>query len=330
MAKRKRLGPARTDTAPSAPSEQPQSAMQPLGGATAPIATVASDAALVAAFEEVSDTLTQARSSGRMILDIPLADIRTDYLVRDRLATDADGMEELKASLRARGQQTPIEVTALPGGGYGLISGWRRVAALTELAAEGGIDTVQALLRQPDDAAEAYVAMVEENEIRVGLSYYERARIAVKAVEQGVYPDQRRALQGLFANASRPRRSKIGSFMRLVEALDAELRFPTHIGERLGLAVSKVLAETPAKAKGLTTALKEAAATTPEAEQAALEAALTDKKKLPERPVVETRIDSKLTVVEHPNGALLLRGSGVDAALRDRLIAWLREQTSNA
>ena len=50
--------------------------------------------------------------------------------------------------------------------------------------------------------------MVEENEIRVGLSYYERARIVAKAVAQGVFETEKQALQRLFHTASRPKRSK--------------------------------------------------------------------------------------------------------------------------
>ena len=55
---------------------------------------------------------------------------------------------------------------ALP---YGLISGWRRLTALQALHAETGearFATVQALVRRPETAADAYVTMVEENEIR--------------------------------------------------------------------------------------------------------------------------------------------------------------------
>ena len=83
--------------------------------------------------------------------------------------------------------------------------------------------------------------MVEENEIRVGLSYYERARIAARAAELGVFPDTASALARLFASASRAKRSKIGSFLRLYTALDDRLRFPAAIPERLGLRLARAL-----------------------------------------------------------------------------------------
>ena len=67
--------------------------------------------------------------------------------------------------------------------------------------------------------------MIEENEIRLGLSYFERARIVVKLVEQGVFGTGRAALQTLFRSASRAKRSKIGSFLPVVRRLEDVLRF---------------------------------------------------------------------------------------------------------
>ena len=126
---------------------------------------------------------------------------------------------------------------ALP---YGLISGWRRLQALKALHAETGeprFATVQALVRRPETAADAYVTMVEENEIRLGLSHYERARVAALATARGVFPTEDDALRALFATASRPKRSRIRAFLEIFHALDGCLRFPAHLPERLGLAL---------------------------------------------------------------------------------------------
>ena len=126
---------------------------------------------------------------------------------------------------------------ALP---YGLISGWRRLQALKALHAATGeprFATVQALVRRPETAADAYVTMVEENEIRLGLSHYERARVAALATARGVFPTEDDALRALFATASRPKRSRIRAFLEIFHALDGCLRFPAHLPERLGLAL---------------------------------------------------------------------------------------------
>lgn len=253
----------------------------------APIARVAAEAAGSAALQELADTLTRARETGRLVLDLPLEAIAPDHLVRDRLPEEspdrAEEMAALVASIRAHGQRTPIEVTprveaggepgALPAPAlpWGLVSGWRRLRALKALHAETGdprFATVQALVRRPDSVADAYVAMVEENEIRLGLSQYERARVAALATARGVFPTEKAALLALFATASRPKRSRIRAFLEIVHALDGHLRFPAELPERLGLALVERLREGHGPA--IAAALDAAAPATAAAEQALL------------------------------------------------------------
>ena len=254
MAKRKRLTPAQPGYfTTNARAPETKSMPGPDFGAppvppSAPIAQVAGDTATRAALDEVTDVLRTARSQGRMIEALDLTAIDATHLVRDRLVQDDEDMDALIASLRARGQQTPIEVTALanPGDGpaYGLISGWRRLTALNRLyqeTREAQYATIKALVIAPESAQAAYVAMVEENEIRTNLSLYERARIALRAASEGIYPTPRHAVLGLFGATSRAKRSKIGRFVALVEMLDGALAYPTAIPEKLGLDLVKVL-----------------------------------------------------------------------------------------
>lgn len=256
----------------------------PAPGPALPIAQVAGDAAAMAALAAVSEELANARATGRMVLALPLAAIVEDHLIRDRVAQDPEEMAALKQSLAARGQQTPVEVTEIGPGRYGLISGARRMTALRELQAETGearFGQVLALLRRPEGGAAPYVAMVEENEIRVGLSFYERARIVMRAVEAGVYDSEKKALQGLFATASFAKRSKIKSFIPIVAALDGSLRFPARLSERLGLRLSKALEE-PGFAARAVAALTAAAPASAEAEAAVLERLLRPAAPAPE------------------------------------------------
>jgi ParB family chromosome partitioning protein len=232
-------------------------ATKPMGNpfAVPPIAQVAADAAAAAeplpaeARVEIArdrsdaETLRSARASGRLIEEISVADIATDELSRDRMALSRDELDELKISIRSHGLRLPVEVfeIAEPGQGarYGLISGLRRVTAVRELYGPGA--RVAALVRQPRDAAEATVAMVEENEIRAGLSHYERGRIAVLATRQGRFADLDEAVARLFGSASKAKRSKIRSFALVHEELGDMLGFPQELTEKDGLRLANAL-----------------------------------------------------------------------------------------
>jgi hypothetical protein len=278
---------------------------------SAPIARVAAEAASAAALEDLAATVAQARAAGRMVLDLPLDAIAPDHLTRDRLPAEDEEMAVLRASIRLHGQRTPIEVTPLSGAlPYGLISGWRRLEAL------------KALVRRPETAADAYVTMVEENEIRVGLSHYERARVAARATERGVFASEKAALRALFATASRPKRSRIRAFLEIYHALDGTLRFPAHLPERQGLALVGLIRA--GGAGRIAEAVARADPATPEAERAALERLL--RKPAAARPApeplrpglsLETRLAGRTLT-------LRLRGSAVTPALADEIRETLR------
>lgn len=327
MAKRKRLSP--TPLAYSPDQSVPETKLM----MRVPIADVAADSSASAAFAEVTEAMQAARDDGRMVLEIALTDIQMDFLVRDRMASDDAEMTALKTSIAERGQQTAIEVIALSEGGYGLISGWRRCQALKALFEETGEDRflrVLALNRRPVDQAESYIAMVEENEIRVGLSYYERARIAAKATEQGAYADEKQALQSLFRSASRAKRSKIGSFLNVYHALDEALNFPETIGERLGLKLARQIEASRDGGRALRTRIANAGARTAEGEQAAVEAALkavqrSARKLAPKiSPRLQTRhLKSGIVAQFHSDGRLELSGKGMTQELGEQLLEWL-------
>jgi ParB/RepB/Spo0J family partition protein len=325
MAKRKRLSPAAL-AGPEVSAPETKTAFGWSGHAArrAPIADVSGEAAQQSAFEEVADELRRARSEGRMVLRLPLSAVEAGHLVRDRVVADPEDMEVLKTSLRDRGQQTPVEVVELGAGRYGLISGWRRLMALQALSAEDpdSFGFVQALVRAPDTAAEAYRAMVEENEIRADLSFYERARIAVQAARQGIYSDTKAAVQSLFSAARAPKRSKILSFAVLVEALDDHLRFPTAIPEKLGLPLVAALQERTGFRRSLTEALRKAAPADAAAERAVLERALKGQGAARARPDKGEQVAPGVTLMPG-RGRLTLSGKGVDGALIEDLRAWL-------
>ena len=339
MAKRRRLGPA-----VMAGPEENQRENQSLTGnsgsvASPPIAQVAGIAASQAAARELADALTSARAEGRLVQDLLLSDIDETYLTRDRIFADAGDLAALVASIRDRGQQMPIEVVDKRGDAtgagdgegprYGLISGWRRVAALRQLAEEaaGGPDgaefgTVRAVLRRPDGAADAYLSMVEENELRVGLSYYERAQIAARATDLGVFDSSAVAVQSLFPTASKAKRSKINSFIRVFRVLDPVLQFPEAIPERLGLRLAKAL--DAGQGRTLFAALREGGPfADPKAEQGRVERVLTSKTGSNVRPRAEKQTYAGGISLSRTATGLSLSGAGVDADLERDLAGWL-------
>ncbi|EKX56826.1 Plasmid replication protein RepB [Rhodobacter sp. AKP1] len=367
MAKRKRLtlpplggfapGPASASEASPAPAPASASALGP-GLAPAPISRVTGEAAATAALREVAEELGAARSEGRLVLRLELDRIEEGWLVRDRIGLEAEELASLMTSLAAHGQRSPIEVTDMGEGRFGLISGWRRVTALRRLHAETGEErfaTVLALLRRPDTAAAAYVAMVEENEIRAGLSYFERARIAAKAVEAGVFATDKLALQQLYGSASRAKRSKIGSFLGIYRALEGALRYPSALPERLGLALARRLEEEPGFAAEVAAALAAATPDSAEAELAliadllapAAEAASEPARPSTPDPVPEApapvpasapaarparppapaaELRPGLFLKADGAGSLHLYGPAVDEAFRARLRDWLASE----
>lgn len=323
MAKRRRLdvpkSPAAAQTAP-----RPASPVS----APPPIASVAGEASAIAAAQGAVADIEAARAEGRLVISIPLEAIEVDHLVRDRVANEDEDMAALKASLKAHGQRTPIEVDEVGPGRFGLISGWRRLWALKALAEETGaaaFGTVKAIIRAPKDAGAAYIAMVEENEIRVGLSYYERARIAMMAARRGAFENAEAAVDTLFAAGSKAKRSKIRSFMTIHDALGAALRFPAAMPERLGLRVAGALKD------GQTRALKAALtppATSAEDEAARLETVL---KTLSRKPTPTPTKGAKSAGTSRAPVLVAVRGSGAGrvvtlkgAGLDDALVAKIK------
>lgn len=340
MARRRRLDPPRPGAFAGEPArtEPAGAGIFPLGAPrqAPPISHVAGEAAASAALEDLSEALRSAREEGRLVQAVDLDAVEADHLIRDRMAAEAGEFEALTASLRARGQQTPVELVALGPGRYGLISGWRRLTALRRLHEETGdprFAKVLALLRRPQDAPAAYQAMVEENEIRVGLSYYERARIVARTVDAGVFRDEAAALRGLFGAASRAKRSKIASFAALHRALDGALRFPAAIPERLGLRLARALEEDPGLGPRLRERLRKTPPADAEAELAALARACGQKPPAPAAPAAAVPpapapgpAPRRIALEPSPDPArpgLLLTGPGVDAGFRRRLEAWL-------
>lgn len=337
MAKRKRL------EAPSADAlsalEQSLISDRPLrspGIAAPPIAQVAAEAAQAAEIASPEDRATHARlaqdaerlrqaeASGLLIVEIPIDQIKIDFITRDRVDLDPEAMVELIASVRANGMRLPIEVCALGKGEYGLISGYRRLCAVRDIAEAEGLapPLIRALVQPTTDRAHGLIAMVEENEVRSDLTPYERGRIAIIAVRDGTFASLEDAVNALFGTASKAKRSKIRSFARVFDAFGDALAFGPALKERDGLALASALKS--GEGARVTAALKGKRPKTAGEELNAIRTALSapaGRKTTPPKKRVSAR-PAELSETVHICDGVSLRYHRSDAGHQIRFMGW--------
>ena len=182
------------------------------------------------------------------ILNLPLHAIAMDALPRDRSALDPDALDALQASIARDGQRQPIEVWQLgtptaQGHTHGLISGLRRLTVHHTLhrLRPTAFGTIHAILRQPASIAAAMAAMVAENEIRAELSAWDKGRVLVQSVDQGLFDCIETATNHLHPTATRQKRSLLRSFAHVVDALDGALTDPHTLSSNRMLQLASAL-----------------------------------------------------------------------------------------
>ena len=172
---------------------------------------------------------------------IPTAAIDADALPRDRSALSTRAMAELKSSIVAHGLRLPIEVFATESG-FGLLSGYRRLMAFRDLEEIHGarFATIPAFLRPPEDATTAFARVVEENDIREGISPWEQGRTLLTARAAGLETFDA-ALQALYPFANRQKHSRLRMLAEVVEAMDDRIAEPETWSENRLLRLGTLL-----------------------------------------------------------------------------------------
>lgn len=168
-----------------------------------------------------------------IIHHIPLTDIHPNALPRDRTREDPEADHELMQSICIDGLRQPIEVwelsTPMPDGQrYGLISGFRRLAACTTLEK----DTIPALLRTPESIPKAVTAMVAENEIRSQISPWEKVRLILQCLGEGIFDTPDAAISTLFPLSSRQKTARLRGLVPVVQCFDGLLNAPERLTTR--------------------------------------------------------------------------------------------------
>jgi ParB family chromosome partitioning protein len=140
----------------------------------------------------------EAKAQGRLLLELDPKKIRaTAFRNRhDRsLMADDPKFKELKDSIEAHGQETPIRVrpvkNALPFE-FEIISGHRRHAACLALdaALANGFPILAIVDAEAAEARDLVLKMYRENEERYDLSAFEKGQMFARWLEAGVYPSQ--------------------------------------------------------------------------------------------------------------------------------------------
>ena len=350
MAKRRKLeAPSAADLSALDAEFRSETRTRP-NPATAPISQIASEAAQASRLDDAqtrldrldAERLRSAQEQGLLISEIATADIVTNQMIRDRTVLDADELTELQISIRANGLRLPIEVFQ-DGDGYALLSGYRRLLAVRNLAElnPGNYTTIKALIRPATDTAGAFAAMVEENEIRANLSHYERGRIAAIAAQQGAFESTETAVNMLFNTASKSKRSKVRSFAEVFEMMGDLLEHPENLTERRGLRLAGALRQ--GGKPQLRDALSTGQGGSPDAEWYALEPAIIAIEEGPQRAAKRGRpktqpaagwegrdtlhLSSGITLRKETdsNGYLIrFNGKGIDSEVMDSVMVELQ------
>ncbi|MGH1331776.1 MAG: ParB/RepB/Spo0J family partition protein [Paracoccaceae bacterium] len=196
------------------------------------------------------------REAGHVVQAVPLEDVHSFMLVRDRLPGEDEELDGLVTSIKELGLSNPIRVLPRPDGtGFELVQGYRRLSAykrLLEETGEGAWASIPALVMAGEaDISGLYRRMVDENVIRKDLSF---AEMAFAAQNYAADPatgasNLSDAVAALFQSAPYSKRSYIRSFALLLERLGDALDYPTQIPRALGVSLARVLKEQPEAAK---------------------------------------------------------------------------------
>ena len=183
---------------------------------------------------------------------VPLDQIETYKLTRDRALGDDIELAELVTSIRDVGLSNPIRVEQRSDGRFELVQGYRRLSAYRVLLEETGDANLwgaipAAIMQRGETMEMLYRRMVDENMVRKDISFAEMAMMALNfaADPTTVETDADRAVAQLFQSASYSKRSYIRGFIRMMDVLGEHLKFYQHIPRALGLRVSDELEERP-------------------------------------------------------------------------------------
>ncbi|AUQ60447.1 ParB/RepB/Spo0J family partition protein [Phaeobacter inhibens] len=293
--------PAPSDPHPAVGAPETKSAFRTGEARRGPMATAISENAdalrtraeveqnIRAENDRLAHEFVRLKTLGLVVDRIPLDQISTSKLIRDRAVNRDPELEELKESIRDLGLSNPIRVEE-DGDGYQLVQGFRRLSAYRALYEETGDEQFRlipaGLVARGETLQGLYRRMVDENLVRRDISFSEMAQLALSyAQDPETGSDSvEESVALLYASAGRQKRSYIRHFAELLEMIGAELSFAEAIPRALGLDLKKHLVDTPSALAALRQRLRERSFSSAEEELSLLRQAL----KTPASNVKET------------------------------------------
>lgn len=204
----------------------------------------AAEAVIRAENDALAHEFVRLKKLGLVVDMIPVDQVETGKLIRDRSRRLDPELDELKASIRAVGLSNPIRVEQTGDGRYELVQGWRRLSAYRALFAETGDETYAripaGLMARGETLDNLYRRMVDENMVRKDISFAEMANLARAYAEDEATGcrDLDEAVNILFATANPQKRSYVRRFALLMRALEKVLEHPEAIPRALGLTLA--------------------------------------------------------------------------------------------
>jgi ParB family chromosome partitioning protein len=172
----------------------------------------------LAARADAARALEARLTAGEMVVELDPALVDGSFIT-DRMETDDESYRSLRASIAAKGQDSPILVRPHPAaaGRFQVAFGHRRLRAAADLGR-----SVRCIVKPLSDE-DLVIAQGQENSARADLSFIERGRFA-QALEEGGY-DREVIMQALTIDKT--------ALSRLIAVVN---RIPTDIVEAIGPA----------------------------------------------------------------------------------------------
>lgn len=297
---------------------------------------MASQSAVVKEAEELREQLRQFDGS-RPVRSLDPQTVRPSRWANRHADSFADeAFAELKADIASAGTnvqpvivRTPSLSTKAEEGGhsadlpaYELVFGHRRHRACLELGLP-----LQAMVCEMDDR-ELFEAMDRENRARKNLSAWEQGAMYRRALDEGLYPSQRRLAESLGVDGSLV--SKAMALARLPEVVVAAFRSPLELQFRWAQPLSDALQKDPEGVLRRAAKIKQSGASWPAARKLAM--LLSDSgevlnRSTPEIEIVEGSRGRRASVTRDAKGRVTIRfeRNAIGENDQERLRALIRE-----